>query len=87
DLLLLHRPVKTETIFQDWVRSFKLSFALLPFSVTESLELLEVSLFRRFHLSFSAGWKRIFKKRSKKKAKNKQIQVRSGKGKVKSQAK
>ncbi|GJU03250.1 retrovirus-related pol polyprotein from transposon TNT 1-94 [Tanacetum coccineum] len=31
-----------------------------------------------------ADWKRIFKKRSKKKAKDKQIQARSGKGKVKS---
>ncbi|GKD97877.1 hypothetical protein Tco_1381774, partial [Tanacetum coccineum] len=41
DLPLLHRPVKTEMIFQDWVRSFELSFALLPFVVTESLELLE----------------------------------------------
>ncbi|GKG16611.1 hypothetical protein Tco_0361568 [Tanacetum coccineum] len=31
------------------------------------------------------SWKRIFKKRSKKKAKNKQIQAQGGKGKVKSQ--
>ncbi|GJW29255.1 isoflavone 2'-hydroxylase-like protein [Tanacetum coccineum] len=46
-LPLLHRPVKVEATFPDWVRSFELSFALLPFVVTESLELLEVSLFRR----------------------------------------
>ncbi|GKC66154.1 hypothetical protein Tco_1098752 [Tanacetum coccineum] len=59
-LPLLHRPVKVETTFPDWVRSFELSFALLPFVVTESLELLEVSLFRRFCLSFSAGLFRCF---------------------------
>ncbi|GJR09699.1 hypothetical protein Tco_0792351 [Tanacetum coccineum] len=60
DLPLLYCPVKTKTIFQDWVRSFELSFSLLPFTVTESLELLEVSLFRRFRLSFSAGLSRFF---------------------------
>ncbi|GKG26187.1 hypothetical protein Tco_0399333, partial [Tanacetum coccineum] len=32
-------------------------------------------------------WKRIFKKRSKKKAKNKQIQAREGKDQVKSKSK
>ncbi|GJZ66853.1 hypothetical protein Tco_0630093 [Tanacetum coccineum] len=35
-LLLLHRPVKMETIFLDWVRSFDLSFALLPLVVGSS---------------------------------------------------
>ncbi|GJT42733.1 hypothetical protein Tco_0951448 [Tanacetum coccineum] len=38
-------------------------------------------------LSNEPIWKQIFKKRSKKKAKGKQIQARSGKDKVKSQAK
>ncbi|GJX14610.1 hypothetical protein Tco_0206368 [Tanacetum coccineum] len=37
--------------------------------------------------NFQQKWKRIFKKRNKKKAKNKQIQAQGGKGKVKSQAK
>ncbi|GKB24689.1 hypothetical protein Tco_0864090 [Tanacetum coccineum] len=32
-------------------------------------------------------WKRIFKKRSKKKAKNKQIQAREGKDQIKSKSK
>ncbi|GJR84870.1 hypothetical protein Tco_0155655 [Tanacetum coccineum] len=54
-LPLFHRPVKVETTFPDWVRSFELSFALLPFVVTESLELSEVSLFRRFRLVFFAA--------------------------------
>ncbi|GJV52032.1 hypothetical protein Tco_1447773 [Tanacetum coccineum] len=46
-LPVLHRPVNVETTFPDWVRSFELSFVLLPFVLTESLELPEVSLFRR----------------------------------------
>ncbi|GJV91147.1 hypothetical protein Tco_1538960 [Tanacetum coccineum] len=45
--------------------------------------------YQEFHiLSFILGiQKRIFKKRSKKKAKNKQIQAREGKGQVKSKSK
>ncbi|GKE72548.1 hypothetical protein Tco_1534589 [Tanacetum coccineum] len=54
-LLSLHCLANVGTTFPDWVRSFELSFVLLPFIATESLEFPEVSLFRRFHLSFSAG--------------------------------
>ncbi|GKB65029.1 hypothetical protein Tco_0921215, partial [Tanacetum coccineum] len=49
--------------------------------------------FERTELVFSRSncaeenWKRIFKKRSKKKAKNKQIQARDGKDQVKSKSK
>ncbi|GJT42091.1 retrovirus-related pol polyprotein from transposon TNT 1-94 [Tanacetum coccineum] len=56
----LHRPANVGTTFLDWVKSFELSFVLLPFVATESLELPEVSLFWRFHLSFSAGLFRCF---------------------------
>ncbi|GKE12728.1 hypothetical protein Tco_1416279 [Tanacetum coccineum] len=59
-LPLLQRPVNVETTFPDWVRSFELSFALLPFVMIESLKLPEVSLFRRFHLSFLAVLFRCF---------------------------
>ncbi|GJS10291.1 retrovirus-related pol polyprotein from transposon TNT 1-94, partial [Tanacetum coccineum] len=38
----------------------------------------------RIFLAYAAGMKRIFKKRTKKKTKNKQIQAQGGKGKVKS---
>ncbi|GKF69871.1 hypothetical protein Tco_0202928 [Tanacetum coccineum] len=44
--------------FQDWVRSFGISFASLSFAMTRSLESLEVSLFRKFRLSFSVGLSR-----------------------------
>ncbi|GJT81416.1 hypothetical protein Tco_1055758 [Tanacetum coccineum] len=43
----LHRLANVGTTFPDWVRSFELSFVILPFVVTESLELPEVSIFRR----------------------------------------
>ncbi|GKC06882.1 hypothetical protein Tco_0998492 [Tanacetum coccineum] len=42
---------------------------------------------KELHLDEEAGMKRIFKKKSKKKAKNKQVQARDGKGQVKSKSK
>ncbi|GJV88505.1 hypothetical protein Tco_1532443 [Tanacetum coccineum] len=59
-LPLLHRPANVGTTFPDWARSFELPSVLLPPVVTESLELPEVSLFRRFHLSFLAVLFRCF---------------------------
>ncbi|GKD95959.1 hypothetical protein Tco_1379856, partial [Tanacetum coccineum] len=47
-------------LFRDWVRSFGISFASLSFSITGSLESLEVSLFWKFRLSFSVGLSRYF---------------------------
>ncbi|GJV19029.1 hypothetical protein Tco_1368049 [Tanacetum coccineum] len=52
-----------------------------------SSEVVEIVILKVGGIDTDILWKRIFKKRSKKKAKNKQIQARSGKGKVKSQAK